>query len=188
LVIALRKKKSSRKKAVKIVVHESDIIVDVYGVAKHFKLDPRRVQQLAKEGLPKQAKNEYPLIECLDWYVAFLQNALENKGAPTGDGSLEMFRSQKSRALTVTAQLKELELATKRSELVTVAESERVLLDFARLCERAFPRCRCNSRRNASTKHHARCCKPSSSASFTRRAGCLRAPTPPRFGKCKSEF
>ena len=86
------------------------MIVSTEKLAQHFKLSPRRIQQLVKLGLPKIARGKFDYVEAAKFYIRFLQNALENKGAVIGDGSLELFRSQKARALTVTAQLKELEL------------------------------------------------------------------------------
>jgi len=63
---------------------------------------------------------------------------LENKGAQTGDGTLELFRSQKARSLTASAALKELEFEKRSAELVTVAEANEVLADFAKIVRARF--------------------------------------------------
>jgi hypothetical protein len=49
--------------------------------------------------MPKIARHKFDLIGSMVWYANFLRTALENRGAPTGDGSLELFRSQKARSL-----------------------------------------------------------------------------------------
>lgn len=111
-------------------------------LADVFNLTPRRLQQLVKEGLPKATKNKYPLIACTKWYVRFLQNALEKKGAPMGDGSYTLFREEKGRTMRVTAELKELELAERRGLLVTVEDSKHAMEQIVHMLKarlRALP-------------------------------------------------
>jgi phage terminase Nu1 subunit (DNA packaging protein) len=113
-------------------------IVDTDTLARHCNLSPRRIRELTQAGMPKAGRNKFEFFTAIGWYITFLRAALENKGAQTGDGTLELFRSQKARSLTASAQLKELELAKKRSELVTVAESERVLAEFSQIVRARF--------------------------------------------------
>jgi phage terminase Nu1 subunit (DNA packaging protein) len=113
-------------------------IVDAKTLARHCRLSERRIRQLTQVGLPKVARNRFDLVASISWYIRFLQTALENKGAEVGDGTLELFRSQKARALNVTAQLKELELKKRRAEFVTVAEARDALADFARIVRARF--------------------------------------------------
>ena len=39
----------------------------------------RRVQQLVKEGMPRDARGQYNPIKCGAWYVRYLQAAIEKK-------------------------------------------------------------------------------------------------------------
>jgi phage terminase Nu1 subunit (DNA packaging protein) len=114
------------------------VIVSTEKLAAHFKLSPRRIQQLVKLGMPKMSHGKFDHIEAAKFYIRFLQNALENTGAAVGDGSLELFRSQKARSLTASAALKELEYAKRSAELVTVAEAESVKAEFARIVRARF--------------------------------------------------
>jgi hypothetical protein len=101
-----------------------------------------RIRQLVKEGMPRAGRNKYALIECVKFYVRFLQNALEHKGAPMADGSYTLFKEEKSRTMRVTAELKELELAEKRGKLVSVEDATKTLEDFAHMTKariRAVP-------------------------------------------------
>jgi phage terminase Nu1 subunit (DNA packaging protein) len=114
------------------------VVVSTAKLAAHFKLSPRRIQQLVKLGLPKLSRGKFDYVEAAKFYIRFLQRALEAKGAEVGDGTLELFRSQKARSLNATAALKELELKNRRAEVVTIAEASDVLADFARIVRARF--------------------------------------------------
>jgi phage terminase Nu1 subunit (DNA packaging protein) len=107
-------------------------------IARHLRLSPRRIRQLVKIGMPKIARNKFDFIQCAGFYIRFLQTALENKGAEVGDGTLELFRSQKARSLNASASLKELELKKRRAEVVTIAEASDVLAEFSRVVRARF--------------------------------------------------
>jgi hypothetical protein len=50
------------------------MIVDVQTAARALELSPRRVQQLARQGvLPRQAPGEYPLADCLTAHAEYLE-------------------------------------------------------------------------------------------------------------------
>jgi hypothetical protein len=53
--------------------------VDVTKVVKFLNVTPRRVQQLVKEGMPRDARGQYNPIKCGAWYVRYLQAAIEKK-------------------------------------------------------------------------------------------------------------
>jgi phage terminase Nu1 subunit (DNA packaging protein) len=114
------------------------LIVSTEKLAQYFKLSPRRIQQLVKLGMPKIARGKFDHIEAAKFYIRFLQNALENKGAGDADGSITLWKSQKSRALTASAALKKLEFDKRRGELVTVAEASEVLAEFSRIVRARF--------------------------------------------------
>jgi phage terminase Nu1 subunit (DNA packaging protein) len=111
-------------------------------LSRILQLTPRRIQQLVKLGMPKLGPNRYPLEECATFYIDFLQKNLERKGADMADGTLTLFREEKSRTMRVAAELKELELARKRALVVTVEDSKKAFEDFAHMIKarvRAIP-------------------------------------------------
>ncbi len=109
------------------------IIVGTATLASHFNLSPRRIRQLATDGMPKIGRDKFDFAESAAFYVRFLQNALENKGAPVGDDGLAIFKGQRARSLLASAELKEFELEQKRANLVTRADANKFLTEFQRM-------------------------------------------------------
>jgi phage terminase Nu1 subunit (DNA packaging protein) len=93
-----------------------------------LKLTPRRVQQLVAEGLPKVARGRYDLDEVLDWYIARLERRLA--GEIDEDGQLEQTTKAELRLLSARADLRELELATRRREFIAIADVEKHMTDL----------------------------------------------------------
>ena len=60
--------------------------VDVTKVASALNLTKQRVQQLVKEGLPREGRGQYDPMKCMLWYIRYLQQALEKKAVPTLEG------------------------------------------------------------------------------------------------------
>lgn len=93
-----------------------------YGVeiiARLFNLTPRRVQQLAKDGIiPKAARGEYALAPAVQGYVSFLQERAENPGSDSKI-SLNAERARKTKA---EADIAELEAAKRKGELIAADE------------------------------------------------------------------
>jgi phage terminase Nu1 subunit (DNA packaging protein) len=58
-------------------------LVPVGKLADALNVTPRRVQQLVADGMPKAKRGRYDLTACLEWYVRFLQNAVEQRQALT---------------------------------------------------------------------------------------------------------
>jgi phage terminase Nu1 subunit (DNA packaging protein) len=100
-------------------------IVSVGKVAKALNLTPQRVQQLANEGLPREDRGKYDLGKCLLWYIRYLQAALEKKAVPMANGGYAGEREERVRLLRAEAELKEMELAKEREQLVAIADVER---------------------------------------------------------------
>lgn len=98
--------------------------VGVVKVASALNLDPRRVQQLVKEGMPRQSRGRYDPVKCMLWYVRYLQGVLEKRSMPTPDGGE---RSPLVRLLRAQADLKEMELARQQSAVIPVAVYESTL-------------------------------------------------------------
>jgi phage terminase Nu1 subunit (DNA packaging protein) len=124
-------KKRPRAKAAAPAKH----VVGLAQVAEALNLGERRVQQLAKEGLPRAKRGLYDLDASLRWYVRYLQRKLVERALPedgNGDGGGPATSSAATRhkLLSIEAELKQIELAEKREQLISV---DRVEKDFAML-------------------------------------------------------
>ena len=79
-----------------------EIVVNAEILAKFFDCTPRRVWQFATEGLPKNERGEYPLIDCVVWIIRKL------KGKNSNIVSIDEARQRK---INAEASLAELALA-----------------------------------------------------------------------------
>lgn len=104
--------------------------VDVKKVASALNLDERRVQQLVKEGMPREARGQYDPVKCMLWYIRYLQQALEKKAVPTLDGGFVGEREERVRLLRADADLREMELARERGLVVALPDIEATLTDL----------------------------------------------------------
>jgi len=105
-------------------------IVAIEKVADALNLTPRRVQQLVKEGLPREAKGQYDPVKCLLWYVRYLQNKLKSKPVDSGDGVFTSEREERVRRLRADSEIKELNLAERRKKLVAISDVERAVYEL----------------------------------------------------------
>lgn len=100
-------------------------MASVQQVAKACNLSPRRVQQLAKEGvLPRDARGAYDLGACLMSYIRHLQAAMEAQSSIDGVGKVSNTQQQRAKLLDVEVQREELALAKDRSEVISIADHE----------------------------------------------------------------
>lgn len=99
-------------------------------VAQALNITPSRVHQLVKEGLPKEGRGQFDPVKCLLWYVRYLQAALEKKAVPTLDGGFVGEREERVRLLRADADLREIELARERSQLVAFTDVEAWVTDL----------------------------------------------------------
>ena len=104
--------------------------VDVKKVASALNLDERRVQQLVKEGMPREVRGQYDPVKCMLWYIRYLQNVLEKKSVPTLDGGFVGEREERVRLLRADADLREMELAKERGLLVAIEDVEKEMTDL----------------------------------------------------------
>jgi phage terminase Nu1 subunit (DNA packaging protein) len=87
-------------------------------IAKLMDLDPRRVQQLVKEGIiPKPETRGQYSIECNIRYIRHLRAARDGE---TGD-----LLTEKTRLTRAQAEKAEIEAARLKGELISIAEAER---------------------------------------------------------------
>lgn len=107
--------------------------VNVGKVASALNLTEQRVQQLVKEGLPREARGQYDPIKCMMFYIRYLQRAIEKKSMPTLDGGFVGERAERVRLLRADADLREMELASEQSQLISLFDYERTLADLVRM-------------------------------------------------------
>src|ERR1700680_3406213 len=105
-------------------------LVNVEGVAQALNLEKRRVQQLVKEGMPKEARGQFDPVKCMLFYIRYLQAALEKKSVPMADGRYAGEREERVRLLRADADLREIELAKERALLVAIPDVEELLTDL----------------------------------------------------------
>jgi phage terminase Nu1 subunit (DNA packaging protein) len=104
--------------------------VDVGSIARTMNLTETRVQQLANEGMPRAGRGQYDPTKCMRWYIRYLQAALEKRAVPTTDGSFVSEREERVRLLRADADLREMELARERSQVIALTDYERTLADL----------------------------------------------------------
>lgn len=104
--------------------------VSVEKIAGFLNLTSTRVQQLVKEGMPRESRGEYDAIKCAGWYIRYLQSALEKKSVPTLEGGFVGEREERIRLLRADADLKEMELAKERAQLVAIPDVEKMVIDL----------------------------------------------------------
>lgn len=101
-------------------------ILSVSELAETLNLTPRRIQQLAAEGMPKMDTGAYDRDICLLWYLGYLQKLAT--GRPTSDqaSTAELLRIEQTRLAAEQADKLAIQNAELRSDLcrLSVWESE----------------------------------------------------------------
>jgi phage terminase Nu1 subunit (DNA packaging protein) len=103
-------------------------LVGIAAIAERLRLTPRRIQQLAGEGLPRVTRGKYDVDAVLDWYVAKLERQLARQ--TDEDGDIALREKEEMRMLSAKADLQELDLASRRRELVSIADVEKTMTDL----------------------------------------------------------
>jgi phage terminase Nu1 subunit (DNA packaging protein) len=103
-------------------------LVGIGAIAERLRLTPRRIQQLAGEGLPRVTRGKYDVDAVLDWYIARLERQLARQ--TDEDGEIAKREKEEMRLLSARADLQEIDLATKRRELVSIADVEKQMIDL----------------------------------------------------------
>lgn len=103
-------------------------LVGIAAIAERLKLTPRRIQQLAGEGLPRVTRGKYDVDAVLDWYIAKLERQLA--GETDEEGETAKRYKEELRLLSARADQQELELAARRRELVSIADVEKQFTDL----------------------------------------------------------
>jgi hypothetical protein len=98
--------------------------------AHELNLGNRRVQILANEGLPRAERGVYDVIACFRWYVRYLQRKLVSRALPEdgdgdGGGPATSASATRHKMLTIEAELKQIELAEKREQVVSIEKVQK---------------------------------------------------------------
>jgi phage terminase Nu1 subunit (DNA packaging protein) len=93
--------------------------------ASELNLGSRRIQQLAKEGLPRAERGIYDVVACFRWYVKYLQRKLVERALPEdGDGDaggpVSSATATRHKILSIEAELAQISLAEKREQLISI--------------------------------------------------------------------
>lgn len=87
-------------------------------IAAFFDVTPRWINRLGKEkDFPKVSRGKYDLIECVRWYIAYLQKQIEDAHHQSDSLSRSEERTAKYRA-----DMLELKLAQARGELISIRD------------------------------------------------------------------
>lgn len=123
-------KKRSSKKSPKAKADPKPRVrlVGIAAIAERLRLTPRRIQQLAGEGLPRVTRGKYDVDAVLDWYIARLERQLARQ--TDEDGEIALREKEEMRLLSAKADLQELDLASQRRELVSIADVEKEMTDL----------------------------------------------------------
>jgi len=106
-------------------------IVGIKQIASTLNLTPSRIQQLVQEGLPKKLRGKYDQDQCTGWYIRYLQALVEKKAIVSEGG--EVFKNEREerlRLLRADADMREIELARERGQLVAIEDVEHEMADL----------------------------------------------------------
>jgi phage terminase Nu1 subunit (DNA packaging protein) len=110
---------------------EKPRIVGIKQIAEKLNLTPSRIQQLVQEGLPKKLRGKYDVDECTGFYIRYLQALVEKKViVDAGGEALASERESRLRLLRADAELREIELARERGQLVSIVDVEKEMIEM----------------------------------------------------------
>lgn len=107
-------------------------LVSLAVIAELLNLGERRVQQLAKEGLPRANRGVYDREACIRFYIRYLQRKLIERALPEdgdgdGGGPATSASATRHKMLSIESELKQIELAEKREQLVSIEKVQKDL-------------------------------------------------------------
>jgi phage terminase Nu1 subunit (DNA packaging protein) len=123
-----KKRIRSKSKKAKTLAKPRIRLVGIAAIAERLRLTPRRIQQLAGEGLPRVTRGKYDVDAVLDWYIAKIERQLARQTDEDGDQAIQY--KEELRLLSAKADLQELDLASKRRELVSIVDVEKTMTDL----------------------------------------------------------
>lgn len=106
-------------------------IVGITEICTALNLKKTRIHELVQEGLPKKLRGKYDQDQCIGWYIRYLQALVEKKAIVDEGGKIfASEREERLRLLRADADLREIELARERSELVSIDEVEKEMTEL----------------------------------------------------------
>lgn len=93
----------------------ADRLVDVGTLAEEFGCSERQIQLFVRAGMPKAGHGKYAMLPCYRWYAQKLKQDLADAQNKAGDLEYEQMRERRA-----TADIKELDLAVKRGQLIPI--------------------------------------------------------------------
>jgi hypothetical protein len=142
------KKKTAGKKSSQTKSRIPSWIGKIEDVARELHIGERYVYQLAKQGFPRVKPGVYNIPKCFRWYVRYLQRKLVERAHPddeSSDGAIATSGAGETRhkLLTIEAELKSIELAEKREQIVSIEkvqkDMEAIVVEIRR-CFSALPK------------------------------------------------
>jgi hypothetical protein len=99
-----------------------------------------RIFQLRKEPdpLPQVKPGLYDILECCRWYVRYLQRKILERSLRKDDGDGPAASVMRHEMLSIEAELKKIELAEKREQLVSIDKVQKDLEAIAAEIRRCF--------------------------------------------------
>jgi hypothetical protein len=139
---AARKKRSLAKKTAvsgsrKTRSRAPRWIGKIADLTRELNLKDRRIYQLAHEGLPND-RGVYDVVACFRWYVRFLQRKILERANPKEDSPTAAAGVLRHEILSVESELKQIELAEKREQLVSIEKVQQDLQAIVREIRRRF--------------------------------------------------
>ena len=114
------------------------MIVTIAQLGENLNLRERRLYQLKAEGLPRVSPGRYDLRACLRWYVRYLQRKIAERANPPGTSATAAVGVAKNTILAIEVELKQIELAEKREQLVSIEKVKKDVHAIVREIRRRF--------------------------------------------------
>ncbi|MGC1089319.1 MAG: hypothetical protein WA894_12825, partial [Candidatus Acidiferrum sp.] len=99
-------------------------------LANLFGITEQRIHQLAQKGMPKESRGKFDLLKCVRWYVRYLTGVIEKTSTPSAGVEYVSERDERIRSIRADADLKEIELAKRRGQLVSIRDVEKEMTDL----------------------------------------------------------
>ena len=120
------KKKAAGKKSSQTKSRVPTWIGKIDECARELHIGERYVYDLQKRGLPRVSPGRYNIPKCFRWYVRYLERKImERSLKKDGDGDGPAAGVMRQTLLSVKAELKQIELAEKREQIVSIEKVQK---------------------------------------------------------------
>ena len=102
-------------------------IVGIVELGDVIHLKSRRIYDLRHEGMPMCSPGKYDLGACCRWYVRFLQRKIAERANPPETSATAAVGVAKNTILAIESEMKQISLAEKREQLISVEKSQKDL-------------------------------------------------------------